>query len=270
MNSPSGIAGTPSLKAFILASINRPQAPRLRISQAGADCTRRVFYEATGAAADVPTDPDDVADAERGEVKMAIGTAFDAYALAGAPLEVQEEFRAVPQKAVEITFGSVTVRGMSDMLFISADGKHVVDLKTVGMGKIDRETGEWKRGTWEKVQKEPKQEHAAQTNLYAYGLGAETWSVCYVNANTGEILEHAPRPTDAFEARKDFGLFEEVAYWIGRGEAPPRPFEDHEDEETGVVKVAADSFPCAWCDFRSTCWPGTTGKEVAHVAVQET
>lgn len=241
----------PSLRAFLIRSIDRKQAPRLRISQAGSDCARRVYFQATGQTPDAPTSDEERADHERGLVKMAIGSALDAYALQSAPPELVKEFEIVPQSPVEITFGRLTVRGSADALFLHRSGKHVVDLKVVGMGRMVE--GEWKAGTWEKVQKEPKQEHAAQTNLYAYGLGADTWGVLYVNANTGETLEHGPFPMDGFAARKDFGLYEEVAYWIGKGTPPPRPFEDLEEED-GTVKVAKDSFPCAWCAFKATCW----------------
>lgn len=227
----------PSLKAFILRSIDRPQPPRLRISQAGSDCVRRTYYEATGAECEQ--------DAPEAKLRMALGSAFDAYALAGAPPDLLEEFQMIPQQAVEITFGKLTVRGSSDSVFLHPAGRHVVDLKVVGAG------------TWAKVQKAPKQEHAAQTNLYAFGLGADTWSVCYVNRETLEILEHEPRPMDAFAARKDFGLYEEAAYWIGKGTPPPRPYDDIEEDD-GTVKVAKDGWPCRYCAFRATCWPVAT------------
>lgn len=238
----------PSLKQFILRSIDRPQAPRLRFSQAGSDCSRRTYYEAVGQRRD---DARDEADAARGAVKMAIGTAFDAYALADAAPELLAEYEMVPQQAVTLTLGGVTIRGSSDAVFASRDGSVVWDLKTVGMGRIV--DGEWKAGTWEKVQREPKQEHSAQVNLYAYALGAAAWGVCYVNANTGEIRELGPFQTDAFKARKDFGLFEEVAFFIAKGWPPPKPYDDIEDDD-GNVRVAKDSFPCGYCAFNASCW----------------
>lgn len=237
-------ADMPTLAQFIEASIHRPQPPRLRISQTGSDCVRRVYYEATGA----ERAPDDLVS----KLRMAFGSAFDSYVLAGAPADVLEQFQMVPQSAVEITMGGLTIKGSSDAVFFSNDSKHVVDLKVVG------------GGTWSKVQNAPKQEHAAQTNLYAYGHGADTWSVCYVNRETLQIREHDAQPTDTFKARKDFGLFEEAAYFIAKGEAPPRPYEDYDADDENPAKVAADSFPCFYCPFRATCWPGATPKGSAE------
>lgn len=231
----------PSLRDWILRSIDRPQTPRLRISQAGRACEREVYYSATGAEAE-PDKPES-------RVKMAIGSAFDAYALANP--NCQWNF----QVPVTVALGATTISGTADAVFYgNREPLHVADLKTVG------------NKTWAKVQKAPKQEHRAQVQLYAYGLGAPTFSVCYVNADTGEIIEHYGT-VDEYEARKDFGMFEEVSYWLSKGEPPPRPYADFENED-GTEKIAKDSFPCAWCKFRTTCWQSE--EEAINVAIQRT
>jgi len=225
---------TPSLRAFILRSVGcRRQSPRLRMSQAGSNCVRQTYYEATGAEREPDT--------EEGAVKMALGTAFDEYSLQNAPQALHEEELTLTQKTVTIKAGDLTLTGHADLVFVGKKGPvHVGDLKVVG------------EKTWEKVQERPKQEHQAQVNLYAFGLGCSTWSVCYVRAGTGEILEHYGA-TDDFAARRDLGMFEEAAYWIGKGVPPPRPYEDFEEED-GTVKRARDSFPCGWCKFNDHCW----------------
>jgi len=225
----------PSLSELLIAKAARPQPPRLRLSLAGLACVRELFYRATGAEAE-PTKPE-------GLLKMALGTGLDALLLSG---EAGGWRFQVP---VTVTLGGLSVQGTADAVWFDENGEpaHVADLKTVGST------------TWAKVQKEPKQEHRAQCQLYAYGLGAATWSVCYVNADTGERLEHFGQ-TDAFTARRDFGAFEEAAYWMGRGEPPPRPYEDIEEED-GTVKVARDRFPCAWCAYKATCWPGRSKED---------
>lgn len=240
-----------NLRDLLIASAKRQQPPRLRISQAGSDCVRRTYYEATGAP-HAETDPE-------GLVKMALGSALDEWALQRAPAEIVEG-SWIMQLDVELEMGGLTVTGHPDAIHYGPGGPDFVsDLKTVG----DK--------TWAKIQKAPKQEHAAQVNLYAFAICAPRWSVCYVNASTGEIIEHFG-DTDAFAARKDFGLFEEAAFWIARNLPPPRPYEDFADDETGETKIAADSYPCAFCAFRATCW--TEGiaderKDENHVDVQE-
>lgn len=217
----------PSLRDFVLQRVDRKQAPRLRMSQAGSSCVREVYYAATGA----PSAPTK----HEGLVKMAIGSGFDALAL-------QSHGSVACQVDVRIVMGGVEVWGHADAVFHDEHGDplHVADLKTVGLS------------TWEKIQKAPKQEHVAQVNLYAYGLGAPTWSVLYVNASTGEMLEHFGE-LDEFAARKTFGQFEEAFYWMQKGKAPPRPYEDIEEDD-GTVKLAREAFPCRFCPYLSTCW----------------
>lgn len=241
-----------TLRDFLLASIDRPQKPRLRISQAGSQCEREVYYAATGA--------DSEPDTPESKVKMALGSALDAYALQQAPHDEVFVANVARQVPVDITMGDVTVRGSADAAFYSDETEPPVlvsDLKVVG------------ESTWAKVQKAPKQEHQAQVQLYAFGLGSPRWSVLYVRAATGEMLEHSA-DTDEFAARRDFGLFETVAYYMAKGEPPPRPYADIEEDD-GTTKIAADSYPCRYCRFLTTCWPGTiTRKEDSHVdAVQE-
>jgi hypothetical protein len=231
-----------SLKELVLRSIERPQRPRLRISQAGRPCARELWYVLTSAPA-APTKPEAL-------VKMALGSALDEYALKPMPgLGVH--------RGVSITMGELTIDGTDDVEFYELDdpdGKPwmVSDLKCVGIK------------TWAKIQQGPKQEHRAQVNLYAYGRGAKRWSVCYVNVDTGDIHEHFG-DMDEFAARRDFGLFEEVNYWLKRGEPPPRPYEDIEEED-GTVKLARTQYPCNWCAYKATCWPAQE-KETNDVAV---
>jgi hypothetical protein len=224
------------LAAFIAArfATRTDKAPGLWFSAAGEECPRRVYYHMTSAERAEET-------LER-KLVMAFGSAFDEYAL-----------RAIDGMAVQmpvrLEVGPVTVTGRADAVFLDAEGKpeHVADLKLVGAS------------TWAKVAKGPKKEHRAQVNLYAYALEAATWSVCYVlreasgDDAAGTIREY-DGASDAFAARRDVGMFEEVAYWLAKGEAPPRPYADIEDDETGRVTVARDAFPCGWCPYRSTCW----------------
>lgn len=255
----------PSLRDFLLARVQKQQrtakdGPRLYMSAAGSDCVRRVYYQATSTPTDEPTTDEEREDLQRGLVKMALGTAMDQWALEGAPPEQLAAHRVNVQPRIEMTLGDVTVAGRADIVFWDTSTNELVptlvsDLKVVG------------ESTWEKVQKRPKQEHEAQVNLYGWCTGAPRWSVCYVRASTGEILEHFGN-TDAFAARKEFGLFEEVALWFRRGTPPPRPYEDIEEED-GTVKVAKDGFPCAWCDYRATCWAESNEKGTTDEPVQE-
>ena len=114
--------------------------------------------------------------------------------------------------------------------------------------------------TWNRIQAKPKDEHQSQVNLYAWGLGSPRWSVCYVHAASGETKEHFG-DTDEFAAKKDFGAFEEVAYWVKKGVPPPRPYEDAEDDD-GTVKLARDQYPCRFCPHRTCCWEDKGGSNV--------
>jgi hypothetical protein len=214
------------LAAFIEAQLRgrRPEVPRLRISQAGDECLRRVYYQATGA----PRAADDAI----GLVKMGLGSAFDEWTLRPA-----EGVRI--QVPVTIVAGALTLTGKADAVF-GDPAELVADLKTVG------------NGTWARVQKRPADKHAAQVNLYAWGLGAPRNSICYVNADTGEILEHV-RDTDGFAAEEDLGLFEMAHYYRASGREPVRPYMDI-TEDDGTVKIAKDRWPCRWCAYSEHCW----------------
>lgn len=220
----------PSLRELFVTQLRSQlqQRARLRISQAGMQCVREVYYSATGVVGEPPKLENLIA--------MTIGTAVDAMILKG---DVKDWKFQVP---VSITLGSITVEGTSDAVHYNADAPdHVSDLKVVGTK------------TWQEIQERPKQEHFSQVNLYAYGLGVTSWSVLYLNRDTRELKEHHHN-TDEFEARADFGLFEEVFYWMKRGEPPPHPYSDR-DNEDGTVTAARDRFPCAWCSYKATCWP---------------
>lgn len=235
---------TIGLTAIVSRSVQQDrQYPRLRLSQAGMSCVREVYYRATGA----PCEPTD----RKGLTKMAIGTAFDAWALPSQRYVGFLDGKHVmfhSQVRVELRAGEVTVSGKTDGVFyeVEQNGEWFTlrpildsDLKVVGIS------------TWEKVKEAPKQEHAAQVNQYAYAIGSPMRSVLYVNASTGEYLEHFDC-TDEFAARKDFGLYEEAFYWMKRGTPPPRPYEDIEEDEG--TKLARDAFPCRFCAYRPTCW----------------
>ncbi len=194
---------------------------------AGSSCARDLYYAATGA-------PDEEVSDER-LMKMAIGAALDEMALRKA-----DGFRAVAHHPVEIRAGDLCVPGTADLVLFGADGPVLVsDLKVVG------------EETWKRVQHQPRRDHRAQTNLYAWSLESPRWSVCYVRAGTGEILEHFG-DTDEFEAKRDLGAFEEAAYWVRKGAPPPRPYADRDG------KRARDQFPCRLCSHRTTCWEGAS------------
>lgn len=221
----------PSLEVFVRSQVDAHRsdsgAPRLRFSLAGRSCPREIVYYVTQASR--------AEDAPHARIKMALGSAFDAYTLRGVG-------NVVAQMPARIEIGGVVLTGRADAVFVEGGRPALVsDLKVVG----DR--------TWADVEKEPKDEHRAQVNLYAYALDAPEWSVLYVHASTGEMREHF-RELDVYQARRDLGLFEEAQYWLKRGEVPPRPFEDYEDDETGKVDLARDRVPCRWCSYRAVCW----------------
>jgi CRISPR/Cas system-associated exonuclease Cas4 (RecB family) len=230
------------LRQVVLDSISsRRQAPRLRLSQTGMTCAREVYYRATGA----PCEPT----RDEGTTKMAIGSAFDAYSLP-AQKYLGDGVMFHSQVRCEIRVGDVSVWGSADAVFYKVEAAGdwftmtpllVSDLKTVSTS------------TWERTENEPKQEHRAQVNIYAAAIGAPRCSVLYVHTDSGASREHF-RDTDLFAARRDFGLFEEVTYWMKRGEPPPRPYDDIEEED-GTVKLARNGFPCSFCAYRATCWP---------------
>lgn len=222
----------PSMRSFLIDNVRtrRQDEDRLRLSMAGGSCVRDLYYEATGAPAEEISD-------ER-LMKMAIGAALDEVALAKT-----DGLRAVAHQPVEIRLGDLVVRGSADLVILGSLGPILVsDLKVVG------------EGTWSRVKNKPKPEHRAQANLYAWGLSAPQWSVCYVLAGTGEIREHFGT-TDAFEAKRDFGAFEEAAYWVRKSLLPPRPYEDFVEED-GTKKLARDQYPCRFCSHRTHCWKG--------------
>ena len=237
---------THSLKALIETQLrqSRKDPPRFRVSQSGDECVRRMYYQATGA----PREEDSV----EGLAKMGLGTAMDEWVLrAGDGVRIQ-----VP---VTINAGGFTLTGKSDVVF-GDPAELVSDLKCVGVGSkklLQALSGEyvnrrWLGGTWAQTEHGPTEKHAAQVNMYAYGLGAPRWSVCYVNVDTGEIREHFG-DTDEYKAEEDLGSFEEGNYHRIIGRPPPRPFTDIE-EENGTIKIARKRFPCGWCAFNKTCW----------------
>jgi hypothetical protein len=233
------VSERPSLAAFVRSQVDairaepRPAPTSLWFSSAGRSCPRELYYQATQAPREEAA-PD-------ARIKMALGSAFDAYALRGVG-------NVVAQMPVRLEVGGVVLTGRADVVFVEAARARLVsDLKVVG----DR--------TWADTEEAPKDEHRAQVNLYAYALGAPEWSVCYVCAATGEIREHFGA-LDVYQARRDLGLFEDAAYWLKRGEPPPRPFEDYEDDETGKVNLACNRVPCRRCSYRPTCWATSEGE----------
>src|SRR5262245_28552613 len=125
------------------------QKPRLRISQAGSQCAREVYYRAMGEEKEPET--------LEGRLKMVAGTALDQYLLRDGG---QEEVNAPEcwffQVPVEIQMGELKINGTADAVrrrMVPGQGLvnlHVADLKFVGAN------------SWKKVQHTPKQEHTAQ------------------------------------------------------------------------------------------------------------
>ena len=233
------MSARPSMRSFLRKAVrkNSRQDARLRLSMAGSSCIRDLYYRATGAPSEAVSD-------ER-LMKMAIGAALDEIALRHA-----DGFRALAHQPVVVRMGDFAVHGTADLVLVDEKGPALVsDLKVVG------------DETWARVKNAPKPEHKAQVNLCAFGLGAARWSVCYVHAGSGEILEHFG-DTDAFAAKRDFGQFEEVGYWLSKRELPPRPYEDVTLED-GTVKLACDQFPCRFCPHRTHCWETKEGSDVS-------
>lgn len=217
----------PSLEEWLSGKLREERAPGapFRISSAGDPCIRRLYYKAVGA----PRKKDE----RRGLVKMALGTALDSLLL-------RSDGMARCQVALEARYGQLRVPGHADWVW--GDNEHVADLKVVGLS------------TWEKTKKEPKKQHEAQVNLYADVLGAPTWSVLYVNAESGEMREHH-RETDHWEALSSYGAFEEAAYYVAKRRPPARIAMDVMGED-GKVRRGRDSWECKYCPYQQTCWEG--------------
>ena len=216
----------------------RKQHPRLRISQAGEECVRKMYYQATGA----PRLE------ERGEglVKMALGSAFDEFAMKNG-----DGWRV--QVPVTIRAGLLEFTGTADAVYGT---EQVSDLKVVGTSTFNRTCSYG-----------PEPKHRAQVNMYAYGLNIPKWSVCYVHADTGAMREHFGE-MDAFQAEEDLGDFELAHYYRSIGQTPPRPYADliKEDKEgKPLLVVARNERPCCWCDYQVHCWEKDTGETNAEV-----
>lgn len=224
-----------SLKDLLAEAAARGAAShsrRLSAALAGLRCPRDAWYRALGMTA-----PDATATTTAAPdlLAQAFGAVLDR-------LGEETDLDVLTHRNVEIEMGGVTVRGVADAVFVDASGPALVSrLHVVTDDAI-----------WAKAQAAPQDDHRAEANLLAFGLEAPRWSVCYVHAATGEVTEHLGT-TDAFAARRDFGLFEEIAYWMRVGLPPPRPVEDFEKDD-GAIKLARDHEPCKRCPNVSICW----------------
>ncbi|HVO29211.1 MAG TPA: hypothetical protein VMV18_00670 [bacterium] len=206
--------------------LRRGIGPVLSSTLAGLRCARDAWYRVDG-----QTTP-----------PQAFPLLAKAYDQVIEHLGHHSDLNVLTHRSIEIPIGFLEVEGVADAVFFDSEGTALVSRLHVLPDE------QWKAGKAGALE-----EHRAEANLLAWGFEARRWSVCYIHANTGEIVEHSDA-TDAFTARRDLGLIEEVAYWMGAGVPPPRPFEDFEKDD-GTIKLAVEHEPCRSCPSRAVCWP---------------
>jgi hypothetical protein len=73
----------------------------------------------------------------------------------------------------------MSVHGTASLVWTGADGTELVANVYV-IGADERAD----------VREKPKAVHEIEANLVAYALGSPRWPICYVDASTGELIEH--------------------------------------------------------------------------------
>ena len=192
----------------------------LKIEFAGLSCPRDVFYRSEGHTK-----------------AAAVGIVDEAFSKALNEIAERSAVDVLTHRSVKIGIGGVRANGSADAVFVDENGPALACLFRIASDE-----------SWASLLASPHREHSAEANLIAYGLGAPKWSICYCQVSTGEMVEHFGA-TDPLRARRDFGLLQEVGYWIRVGIPPPRPFDD------APGRPARDVEPCLNCPSRATCWP---------------
>lgn len=145
------------------------------------------------------------------------------------------EWKGKSQKIDIAVINGRTMRGEIDGLLTDPQGTQwLLEIKSINHFGFER------------LDKEPQDDHRRQTNLYLHGLNEAGMNITkalilYKNKNTSAMKEFAIE-YDKDQAIKDIEMFEQIAKWAKEKTVPPRPYDRDVD------------WQCGYCRFTSTCY----------------
>lgn len=116
---------------------------------------------------------------------------------------------------------------------------------------------------FERLDKEPQEDHRRQTNLYLHGLAEAGFKagkaiILYKSKNTSAMKEFVIE-YDENQALSDIEMFRQIDRWAKESKVPPRPY-------------GPEDWQCNYCRWNKTCYKNYVdeiGKLSADVALDE-